>query len=99
MLNRDQIRSMADIRQEIVEVPEWGGSVTVIGMDGRARDAFSVAIQSGDKSISFFQTNLIVATCVGDDAKPLFSADDVEWLRGKSSSALARLARVAEQLN
>lgn len=99
MLNRDQIRAAADVAQEVVDVPEWGGSVTVIGMDGRARDAYSLTLQSGDKSISFYQASLIVATCVGDDAKSLFSPDDIEWLRSKSASALSRVSRVAERLN
>lgn len=99
MLTRDQIQAAVDLKSEVVLVPEWGGDVTVIVMDGRARDAFQVAMQAGDKSVSYFQASLLVATVVGDDAKPLFTADDIDWLRSKSSAALTRVGRVAERIN
>jgi hypothetical protein len=99
MLTREQIRDAIDLKSEVLQVPEWGGDVTVIVMDGRARDAFQVAMEAGDKSVSYFQASLLVATVVGDDAKPLFTADDIDWLRNKSSAALTRVGRIAERLN
>lgn len=99
MLTREQIQAAVDLKSEVVSVPEWGGDVTVIVMDGRARDAFQVAMQAGDKSISYFQASLLVATVVGDDAKPLFTAEDIDWLRSKSSAVLTRVGRIAERLN
>lgn len=99
MLTRELIQAAVDLKSEVVLVPEWGGEVTVIVMDGRARDAFQVAMQAGDKSVSYFQASLLVATVVGDDAKPLFTADDIDWLRNKSSAALTRVGRVAERIN
>jgi hypothetical protein len=99
MLTRELIQAAADLKSKVVSVPEWGGDVTVIVMDGRARDAFQTALQAGDKSVSYFQATLLVATVVGEDAKPLFTADDIDWLRSKSSTALTRVSRVAEPLN
>lgn len=99
MLTREQIQAASDLKSEVVPVPEWGGDVTVIVMDGFARDAFQVALQAGDKSVSYFQASLLVATVVGDDAKSLFTADDIDWLRKKSSPALTRVGRIAERMN
>lgn len=99
MLTREQIRAAVDLKSEVVLVPEWGGDVTVIVMDGRARDVFQAAMQDGDKSVSYFQATLLVATVVGEDAKPLFTADDIDWLRNKSSAALTRVGRIAERIN
>ncbi|CAE6880000.1 hypothetical protein [Paraburkholderia domus] len=99
MLTREQIQSAVDLKSEVVSVPEWGGDVTVIVMDGRARDVFQTAMQAGDKSVSYFQSTLLVATVVGADAKPLFTADDIDWLRNKSSAALTRVGRIAERMN
>lgn len=99
MLTREQILSADDLKSEDVEVPEWGGSVRVIVMSGAARDAFQGSMAESDKSISYFHNSLLVATAVGDDGAPLFTAADMEALRAKSAAAVTRVASVAERLN
>lgn len=99
MLTREQILAADDLKSEEVDVPEWGGSVRVTTMTGLARDVFQESMQEGDKSISYFQNSLIVATVVGDDGLPLFTAADINALRLKSSGAVTRVTKVAERLN
>lgn len=99
MLTREQILGADDLKSEVVDVPEWGGSVRVSMMSGVARDAFQTSIQDSDKSISYFQNSLIVATVVGDDGAPLFAMSDLTALRAKSAAAVTRVANVAERLN
>lgn len=99
MLTRDQILAADDLKSEDVEVPEWGGSVRVIVMTGAARDAFQEQMAESDKSISYFHNSLLVATTVGDDGAPLFTAADMGALRSKSAAAVTRVAAVAERLN
>ena len=35
MLSREQILKAKDIKQETVDVPEWGGKVIVMGLNGK----------------------------------------------------------------
>jgi hypothetical protein len=39
-LSRDDILGVQDRRVEVVEVPEWGGTVRVRGLSGSARDRY-----------------------------------------------------------
>jgi hypothetical protein len=99
MLTREQILAADDLKSEEVDVPEWGGSVKVIVMTGVARDSFQEQMAAGDKSISYFQNCLLVATLVDGDDAPLFAAADMDALRLKSAAVVTRVANVAERLN
>jgi hypothetical protein len=99
MLTREQILAADDLKSEEVDVPEWGGSVKVVVMTGVARDSFQEQMAASDKSISYFHNCLLVATVVGDDDAPLFTAADMDALRSKSAAVVTRVANVAERLN
>jgi hypothetical protein len=99
MLTREQILAADDLKSEDVDVPEWGGSVRVIVMTGTARDSFQERMALSDKSISYFQNSLLVATATGEDGVPLFTAADMDALRAKSAAAVTRVTNVAERLN
>ena len=100
-LSRDDILLANDLTDEDVQVPEWGGVVTVRTMTGTQRDAMSAALAGGDgkADMSKFRSVVLAHTLVGEDGAPLFQAADVDALGGKNGAVLDRLFRVADRLN
>lgn len=105
---RERVMSAKDIREERVDVPEWGFSdteaLTVRGLSGTARDEFEESCLRRNKNGADFDSrNLrakLVARCVVDeDGDRVFSDADLEWLGGKSASALSRIYEVAAKLS
>jgi hypothetical protein len=101
LLTRDAILGAQDLKIEDVEVPEWGGTVRVRMMTGAQRDALgaSMVTAGGKPDMHKYRIGLVAACIVGDDGVPMFAADEVALLAGKSSVALDRVYRVAERLN
>ena len=104
ILDRDAILAASDIQTELVEVPEWGGSVFVKGMTGAERDRFeSGIIAFGDKSEKIDMRDLRAKLCsqtiVNDKGKKLFTAADIKALSNKSAVALQRVFEVAQRLS
>jgi len=103
-LSREDILKADDRRIEVVEVPEWGGTVRVRSMTGAERDQFEgevLDIRRGGVELkrANFRARLVVRTVVGDDDKPMFSPGDIEALGAKSAGALDRVIAVAMRLN
>lgn len=95
-LSRDAILAADDLPRELVEVPEWGGSVWVGTMSGRDRDEFERLVTAGTENARA----RLALVCLQDDAgQRLFTPDDVAALGAKSSAALTRVAQVALRLN
>lgn len=98
ILTKEAILGAADLKTEAVEVPEWGGTVRISVMSGLARDQF-LAQQNEKAAFSEFQSRLLVSTIVDDANQPIFTADDIDALRGKNQAVLSRLSEVAMRLN
>lgn len=98
MLTRDQILAARDLETEVVHVPEWGGDVRIGVMSGKAREVLMDSLAE-QQPLSRFQALMLASTIVDDAGTPIFSADDVEQLRGKSTEVLVRLVEVAMRLN
>lgn len=98
LLTADAILAAADVKSEVVDVPEWGGSVRIAVMSGRARDDFMTAT-AGGVSVSAFQAKLLSLSLVDDEGALLFTADQVEALQGKSKDVLDRIGAQAMTLN
>ncbi|WP_186107247.1 hypothetical protein [Burkholderia gladioli] len=98
MLTRDQILAARDLETEVVHVPEWGGDVRIGVMSGKAREILMDSLAE-QQPLSRFQALMLASTIVDDAGTPIFSADDVEQLRGKSTEVLVRLVEVAMRLN
>ena len=104
ILNRDQILSIADLKTELVEMPEWGGSVYVRGMNGAERDKFegSLVEQRGKErkvNTANIRAKLASLTICDESGKRLFSEADVQAISQKSASALQRIFEVAQRLS
>lgn len=100
LLTKAAILGALDLTTEDVEVPEWGGTVRVAMMSGKARDAFFARQEkAGGLPPSQFSATVLVATIVGEDGKPIFEQSDIEAMREKSPEALERVLAVALKLN
>lgn len=100
MLTRDQILAADDRRSEVVEVPEWGGSVRVVAMSGTQRDAFEMSLLvNGKPDPTNARAKLVAASVVDDSGAPVFTAGDIEALGRKNAAALSRIVEVARRLS
>ena len=102
ILKREEIFGFKDIKTEVVEVPEWGGSVIVKCMTGSERDEFEQSCLSRDGkrlTLDNIRAKLICKTVVDEDGNKLFSTADVESLGAKSAVALDRIFTVAQKLS
>ncbi len=104
MLTKDEILKADDLPTEVVEVPEWSGSVTVRTMTGTERDSFEASItQKRGGSVEVNMTNLRAKLCaltmIDENGERYFADSDVAELGKKSSAVLDRIFAVAQKLN
>ena len=104
-LTRDQILESVDLKTATVEVPEWGGTVTIRTMTGADRDSFEQTLvvtddKGGRKTdLSNMRAKLVAMTVIDDDGNRVFSEGDIGRLGKKSATALARIFDAAQVLN
>lgn len=105
ILTKDDILVMDDRRVTAVEVPEWGGSVHVRRMSGKARDKFVLwrdknkDALSTPEGITATKMALLSCTVCDDSGALLFSMDDMVALADKSGTAIDALFEVALDVN
>lgn len=105
-LTKDQITAADDRKFEDVDVPEWGGTVRVLGMSGTARNAYQesvVVIGANGKpqrvNLNDQLAKLVGKCLVGEDFQRLFSDKEVKELGKKNGAVLDRLSDVAKRLS
>ncbi|MCS7294433.1 MAG: hypothetical protein NZ761_03460 [Dehalococcoidia bacterium] len=104
-LTREDILSVQDLPEEVVDVPEWGGKVLIRGMTGEERDSFeeSVIRQRGDQrelNLHNFRAKLVARSIVHPETKErLFKDNEIHLLAKKSAVALQRVFEAALRLN
>ena len=104
LLTKDQILDAQDLQTEIVEVPEWEGSVKVQGMTGVERDAFEESLLKGKGknttvNMQNIRAKLVAHSVVNGDGERMFADADVRALGRKSAAALDRVFAVAQDLS
>ena len=104
ILTRDDILGATDLKQQRVEVPEWGGAVIVQELTGAARDEYesSIVTLKGTKAeinSKNLRAKLVALSLVDEKGKQLFTAKDVEKLGQKSAGALDRVVDVAKHVS
>jgi hypothetical protein len=102
-LSREAILDADDRRYDDVECPEWGGTVRIRSISGRQRDEYEQSLieQKGrDRQMNLrnARAKLIVLCAVGEDNRPLFTADDLRQLSAKSAKPLDRLFTACQKL-
>lgn len=96
LLSKAQIFAADDRKTEDVEVPEWGGTVRLRGLNGTERDAYEASMQKqvGGKQVQDlrnFRARLVALAAINEDGTPLFEQNEVAALAKRSSAALSRL--------
>jgi len=104
LLTRAQILKVEDLPRELVDVPEWGGSVWVRTMSGTERDTYEESlIHRQGETVSLCMVNARAKVCASsicdDKGERLFSDEDVISLGHKSGAALERVFSVARRLS
>lgn len=105
ILSRADILASDDLVTEVVEVPEWGGSVIVRPLTGSERDSYEAGIflsstgKSGEYNLQNIRAKLAGRTMIDEDGDRLFSDTDVTVLGLKSAAALDRVFTVAQRLS
>lgn len=98
---RATILASDDIPVEMVDVPEWGVTIEVRGMNGADREAVLNRAAEGDGlSVGGMYVDTVIA-CSYDPqtGQRVFSADDSGVLRAKSAAAIDRIAKVGMRLS
>lgn len=90
-----------DLTYEIVEVPEWGGSVRIRSMTGEERDAFETSIAGDGKKMNTqnIRAKLVMLTVVNTKGERIFTKEDIEKLGKKSAAALNRVYEKSAMLS
>jgi hypothetical protein len=101
MLTAQAILDAQDLAEEVVPIPEWGGSVRVRALSrGAYHEATKAATEptqdgKGELNGERFEQLLFVASVV----EPAFTADQAGLLSAKSASAMAKVMAVVLRIN
>ncbi|MEU3203574.1 hypothetical protein ABZ702_06755 [Streptomyces cyaneofuscatus] len=106
LLSKDQIAAADDRRWEDVPVPEWGGSVRLLGLSGTERNAYQASLVVLGPNGSVQRMNLadqtaklLAKSLVDENFDRLFTDKDVKALGAKNGAVLQRLFEVAQRLS
>ena len=106
VLGRDQILGVDDLPRELVDVPEWDGSVWTRSLNAGERARYWSHLLEVDSAgkirprAAADSTTLLASMGICDDqGQALFSEADVAALARKSSAALDRVAAVIGRLS
>ena len=103
MLTRGEILDAADLARELVEIPEWQGSVYVQSITGFERDAFEsrciAARKNGKLDTKLLKAQLVILSLYDEDGSRIFNENDINGLNAKSGSVIDRLFNIAQTLS
>jgi len=104
MLTKAQILKADDLPNDVVQVPEWGGEVTVRTLAAWEKDQWEESLtESKGKKMKLDMGNLrakLCALCIVDGkGNRLFSDKDIEALGKKSALVISRIYDAAAALN
>jgi len=94
MLSREEILEKSTTKEVVVDVPEWGGSVTLRELTAGDAMGLADAIKAGHLA-----AYVVARSAVTPDGLPMFTEDDVEALKTRGMRAMIRLQRAAFELN
>jgi hypothetical protein len=100
-ISRQEIIDAQDIKTMDVEVPEWGGTVTVKAMSVGDRDAFTVWVsdREGRVSAQDFMAKMVAMCLIDEKGNRMFSDDELPLISAKSIPAIERIFKVVQDLS
>jgi len=105
ILGREDILMAKDLRERVVEVPEWDGSVIVRAMTARDRDIMEQHIEDmrgEDREVNLanMRATVVALVVVNKKGNRIFTSKaDLNALGGKSAAAIERIFDVAVKMN
>lgn len=104
MLTRDEILSANDLKTEVVDVPEWGGQVTIREMTGTAYEAYETSTHKlvGDKYVPNLidrRARLCAVSIIDDKGDLMFADADIKKLSAKSGDVLCKVFEACQRIN
>jgi|TARA_R100000734_G_C3316578_1_gene109134 hypothetical protein len=101
MLDRDAILNVVDLKPEVVEVPEWGGSLYIRMLTASERDKFEAScVGTGKKqNLTNIRARLVVLCACDEAGERLFTDADAEALGRKSAAAVDKVFGACSKLN
>lgn len=94
---RETILNAKDIKEELLEVPEWGVTLLIRGMTGKTRAA--MIISGGASSASIFTEMVIASAYDPQTNQPVFTPIDMEALNERAAGVLQTIGQVALRLS
>lgn len=98
LLSAAQILSAADLKEETVEVPEWGGPVRLVQMNADESTEFTSKMETIEGSRTGMYL-MIIYSARDTEGNRILKEEDLDALKKKSMSVLNRLQLVALRLN
>lgn len=100
LLSKEQILQAVDLETKTLEVPEWGGTVSIRALSAAERirweqEVFPNGVVDSEK----FLTALVARSLVDESGKRLFADEEFAALGDKNPAVLARLREEAAKLN
>jgi hypothetical protein len=95
-LTAKEILEQNDLDTVDVEVPEWGGVITLRSLSAGEAMGFIDQFQKNPKESAL---ELLIASAVDAEGDPLFRKEDLEALKAKGLKAILRLQTAAMELN
>lgn len=106
LLNKDAIAGVVDTTFEVVEVPEWGGSVRVKSLTATERDAFEASLVAGEgknrkANLANIRAKLVASCLVDEVGNRLFldASAGASVLGAKNGAAMDRIFTVCQRLS
>ena len=100
MLTKEEILQVSDVETEVVDIPQWKGSVTVRGLTAQERDKYEDSLIDGKKrNMANARAKLFVMSVVDDTGKLMFTERDAIHLGRKSAAAVDLVFDVAMKLS
>lgn len=100
---REQILAagLPERRTKPVEMPEWGGGVTVYARQFLPADTEAIAKLIDGKNVSRGTVTAwtLIRGVVGADGQPVFGREDVEWLMNNPVAVTGRILEALTELN
>ena len=99
-LSKDDIFKADDLPTKDMDIPEWGGTLTIRTLTGAERDQFESAFVNQDKiDIRGMKARLIQLTVMNGDGQPMFTKADLQKINSKSASVIDRIWHVSRRLS
>ncbi len=100
LLTKEQILGADDLKNDTVEVPEWGGAVKVRSMSGAEAEKYSETVSEEGRS-GVANIALLISMCAVDgENKPLFpDEEDLKALAEKDINVLNAVATACMKVN